>query len=88
MTDMSRAHLNRIKQLRTCCNPPLKQVDLAVRFGTTQQVVSRWESGEDVPSLERAIEIAQFFGTTVERVFYGLCEHDVPVAQRGQGVVA
>lgn len=50
----------------------LSQADLAERIGTSQQAVSRWESGRHSPPDSARIELARLFGTTVARLFpYG-----------------
>ena len=40
----------------------LSQEELAFRLGVSRQSVSKWESGQSTPELERIIEIADLFG--------------------------
>ena len=42
----------------------ITQVQLAKNIGTTQQVIARYESGEQDPTVSRLIEIAQALGVS------------------------
>ena len=46
----------------------LSQAEFASRFGVNQNTVSGWELGERTPKLERLIQIAEFFGCTVDEL--------------------
>lgn len=52
----------------------LSQEQLAERLGVSRQSVSKWESGESVPELERIVEIGKVFNVTTD---YLLKESDV-----------
>ena len=47
----------------------LTQEQLAERFGTSPQAVSRWENGTTYPDIEMLPMIASFFGTSVDAMF-------------------
>ncbi len=49
-----------IKSARTAAG--LNQTELAGKLSTTQQQVSKWESGEQSPTVEKLIEIAGALG--------------------------
>ena len=44
----------------------LSQEELAFRLGVSRQSVSKWESGQSTPELERIIEIADLFGISLD----------------------
>ena len=46
----------------------LSQAEFASRFGVNQNTVYGWELGERTPKLERLIQIAEFFGCTVDEL--------------------
>ncbi|MFA6958354.1 MAG: helix-turn-helix transcriptional regulator [Thermoanaerobaculia bacterium] len=69
-----RERLNAIKALRLAHNPPLRQVDLAVRIGVERGVISLYENGGREPSIKKAMQIARVFHVSVEHVFYGVFE--------------
>ena len=46
----------------------LSQEELAYQLGVSRQSVSKWESGQSVPELERLIEIADLFGITLDEL--------------------
>lgn len=44
----------------------LSQEDLAEQMGVSRQSVSKWETGQSVPDLDRIIKLADLFGVTVD----------------------
>ncbi len=46
----------------------LRQVDLALKLGTTQRRISYWESGKIEPDLESLWRIADFFQISVDEL--------------------
>lgn len=55
---------NKISKLRIAAN--LSQKDLAKQLGTSQQALHKWESGSAMPDLEHLIQMAKFFGVTLD----------------------
>lgn len=56
----------KILQLRTAQN--LSQGDLADRLDVSRQSVSKWETGQSVPDLEKIIRLADLFGVSVDEL--------------------
>lgn len=46
----------------------MSQMELADRLGVTQGAVMKWETGRCLPALDRAVEIAEAFGCTVDEL--------------------
>ena len=46
----------------------LSQEDLAEQMGVSRQSVSKWETGQSVPDLDRIIKLADLFGVTVDEL--------------------
>jgi transcriptional regulator with XRE-family HTH domain len=49
----------------------LSQEQLGEKLSVTRQAVSRWESGEALPELERLIEISGLFRVSLDALIYG-----------------
>ena len=47
------------------------QDNLAEALGVTAQAVSRWESGGSYPDMESMPALANYFGVTIDEMFYG-----------------
>jgi putative transcriptional regulator len=62
-----RAVKNSVRARRT--DAELSQSELAVRMGVSRQTINSLENGRYLPSLPLAINLARFFGTTVEQLF-------------------
>lgn len=58
---------NRIKELRKAAG--CRQEDLAAALGVSRQTVIAIENNKYNPSLELAMRLARFLGTTVEELF-------------------
>lgn len=56
----------KILQLRTGQN--LSQGDLAERLEVSRQSVSKWETGQSVPDLDKIIKLADLFGISVDEL--------------------
>ena len=47
-------------------NAKLTQMELAERFNYSDKTISKWESGESMPSIEILYELAKFYNTTLD----------------------
>ena len=65
----------RILELRT--RQKLSQGDLAERLEVSRQSVSKWETGQSVPELDKLIKLADLFGVSVDQL---VREGDTPGA--------
>lgn len=54
----------RIRELRK--NKGLSQIRLGEIMGVSQQTVAKWEAGRREPNLQTVVELARFFGVTVD----------------------
>ena len=63
----------KILKLRTARN--LSQGDLAEALEVSRQSVSKWETGQSVPDLDKIIKLADLFGVTVDEL---VREADIP----------
>ncbi len=59
--------INRVKQLRS--EKSITQEELASACGVSRQTVIAIEKGNYTPSLLLALQVAEFFGLPVEKVF-------------------
>lgn len=59
---------NRIKSLRI--EKGLSQTELSEQIGCTQQSLSKIENGIQIPGVDLAFKIADFFDVTVEFLYY------------------
>ena len=64
---------NRLKELRK--NKGMTQTALQIETGIEQALISKFESGERVPTTENLIKLADFYGVSVD---YILCRTDNP----------
>ncbi|MDE7158391.1 MAG: helix-turn-helix domain-containing protein, partial [Clostridiales bacterium] len=46
----------------------LSQLDLAKRINTSQQNISRWEKNEVEPSISFCVQLADFYGITIDEL--------------------
>lgn len=46
----------------------LSQEALGAKIGVTRQTVSKWETGETTPELNKLIELSQFLGTSIDEL--------------------
>ena len=59
----------RIQQLRKAKG--FSQEELADRVGVSRQAVSKWESGQTAPDLERLLTVSGQLGTTTDYLLTG-----------------
>ena len=59
---------NKISKLRIAAN--LSQKDLAQKLGISQQALNKWENGNAIPDLEHLIQIAKYFGVTLDSLVF------------------
>ncbi|MDO5039627.1 helix-turn-helix transcriptional regulator [Clostridium sp.] len=59
---------NRIKELRKELG--YRQEDLAINMNVTRQTINAIENNKYNPTLELAMKLAKFLGTTVENLFF------------------
>ena len=59
---------NNIKELRK--NRKLRQEDLAEELGVTRQTIIAIENNKYDPTLELAMKISEFFGSSVNDIFH------------------
>ena len=58
---------NHVRARRT--DGQLSQSDLATHMGVSRQTINSLENGRYLPSLPLAMNLARFFGTSVEELF-------------------
>ena len=58
----------------------ISQEELAVKVGVSRQAVSKWESGQSLPDLEKIITMSDYFGVTTDYILKGI----EPVADKEQ----
>lgn len=66
--------LNAIRKYRLLHTPPLRQRDIAEMLGVATTLISKYELGKAIPTLQRAFEIALALKVPVDRVFFALHE--------------
>lgn len=69
---------DRIQSLRKARG--ISQEELADRVGVSRQAVSKWESEQSTPDLEKIIALSDFFGVTTDYILKGI----EPVADQDQ----
>ncbi len=60
----------RLQQLRK--EKGLSQEELAERLGVSRQAVSKWESGQSVPDVEKIVAVSELFGVTTDWLLKGV----------------
>lgn len=58
----------------------ISQEELAVKVGVSRQAISKWESGQSLPDLEKIITMSDYFGVTTDYILKGI----EPVADKEQ----
>ncbi len=46
----------------------LSQTELAQKIGTSHQNINRWERGEVMPSIDFCVQLADFYGITLDEL--------------------
>ncbi len=59
----------RIQHLRK--SKGISQEDLADKIGVSRQSVSKWESAQSSPDIEKVILLSEYFGTTTDYLLKG-----------------
>lgn len=59
----------------------LSQEELAAVLNVSRQAVSRWETGLAAPSLDKLQFLAEFYGITIDELFYAVEEKPKPQEQ-------
>lgn len=67
--EMTNSFSRNLKQLRSRRTPPLTQQQLALRLHVGRGLIAKYECGLLLPSVCFALNLARYFGTTVERLF-------------------
>ena len=50
----------------------LSQEELAEKTGVSRQAVSKWESGQSAPDLDKIIIMSEYFGVTTDYILKGI----------------
>ena len=50
----------------------VSQEELAEKTGVSRQAVSKWESGQSVPDLEKIVMLSEYFGVTTDYILKGI----------------
>ena len=66
----------RLLQLRR--EREVSQIELAETLNVSRQAVSRWETGQSTPSAEKLQFLAEFYGVTLDELFYSVEEKTKP----------
>lgn len=61
---------DRIQSLRK--SRGLSQEELAEKIGVSRQAVSKWESGQSIPDIEKIISLSNYFETTTDYLLKGI----------------
>ena len=61
---------DRIQYLRK--TKGISQEELAGKVGVSRQAVSKWESGQSLPDLEKIITMSDYFGVTTDYILKGI----------------
>lgn len=61
---------DRIRELRRTRG--ISQEELAAQIGVSRQAVSKWESGQSVPDLDRVIALSDYFDVTTDYLLKGI----------------
>ena len=67
---------DRIQQLRK--SKGISQEELANSIGVSRQAVSKWESAQSVPDIEKIILLSDYFETTTDFLLKGIAPALVP----------
>ncbi|MCI8441921.1 MAG: helix-turn-helix transcriptional regulator [Provencibacterium sp.] len=74
---------DRIQRLRK--ESGLSQEELADKMGVSRQAVSKWESGQSAPDLEKVLFMSDFFGVTTDYLLKGTeptCQTVIPAKEK------
>ena len=72
---------DRIQNLRKLKG--ISQEELADRIGVSRQAVSKWESEQSLPDIDKVIIMSEFFDVTTDYILRGIeTEKQTPISQR------
>ncbi len=71
---------NKIIKLRK--SKALSQEELAEKLGVSRQAVSKWESGQSLPDIDKIILMSTFFGVSTDYLLKEIPENE-PITQHG-----
>lgn len=60
---------DRIQNMRK--SKALSQEELAEALGVSRQAVSKWESGQSSPDLDKIVQLSEYFGVTTDHLLKG-----------------
>ena len=60
----------------------LSQMELADRLGVSRQAVSRWESGDTTPSVDKLKTLARIYGVSLDWLFGDTADGEPPEAAK------
>lgn len=69
----------RLLQLRR--EREVSQIELAEALNVSRQAVSRWETGQSTPSAEKLQFLAEFYGVTLDELFFSVEKKQKPQEQ-------
>ena len=61
---------DRIQSLRK--QKGMSQIELADAIGVSRQAVSKWESEQTIPDLDKIVAMSEIFGTTTDYLLKGI----------------
>ena len=62
----------------------LSQMELADRLGVSRQAVSRWESGDTTPTMDKLKSLAKLYGVSLDWLCSDAADRDPPPKQQNQ----
>lgn len=62
----------------------ITQDELASRLGVSRQAVSKWETGEAVPELNKVVLLAKVFGVTTDALLLDENEEEAPAEEKSE----
>ena len=57
------------------------QEELAEKLSVSRQAVSKWESAQSIPDLQRVIQLSEIFGVSTDYLLKDECEHRSPLRE-------
>lgn len=60
----------------------LSQMELAERLGVSRQAVSRWESGDTTPSVDKLKTLARIYGVSLDWLCSDAADRELPEAAK------
>ena len=60
----------------------LSQMELAERLGVSRQAVSRWESGDTTPTMDKLKSLARIYGVSLDWLCSDAADRELPEAAK------